>query len=156
MTTREKLDLIEAYYEGCSTGDVEAMLSTLHADVTHYFLSPNVGDTPVSGAEHLANYWRKVKLRIHGRWVVDHIIAEADEAVIEWSLYWTTEEAERVATRGAEWYRFEAGLIREIRAYYQQLPVTSELRDFDYAGRDYSLVDGETGHAQPIQESEDA
>ncbi len=156
MTTREKLDVITAYYEGCSTGDVEAMLATLHDDVTHYFLSPNVGDASVSGASHLANYWRKVQRGIDGRWVVDHVIGEGDEAVIEWSLYWTTEEAQRVATRGAEWYRFEAGRIREIRAYYQQRPVTSELRDFDYVGRHYSQIGNESADAQPIGASESA
>lgn len=155
MTTREKLDVIEAYYAGCSAADVEAMIATLHSEVTHYFLSPNVGDRPVSGAEHLANYWRKVQDRIHGRWVVDHIVAEADEAVIEWTLYWNPEEAVRVATRGAEWYRFDGGRIREIRAYYQQRPLTSELRDFDYIGRSYSRLGSEVGHAQPISDPGD-
>ena len=153
MTTLEKLEVIEAYYEGCSVADVDAIIATLHEEVTHYFLSPNVGDRPVSGAEQLAHYWRKVQSRIQGRWVVDHIVAEDDEAVIEWTLYWNTEEAVRVATRGAEWYRFEAGRIREIRAYYQQHPLTSELRDFDYTGRGYSRLGSEIGHAQPLSDS---
>lgn len=150
MTTREKRSLIEAYYAGCSIGDVDAMLATLHADVVHYFLSPNLGDQPVSGAVHLAHYWRKVQNLIDGRWVVDHIIGEADEAVIEWSLYWSAPDGQRVATRGAEWYQFEAGRIREIRAYYQQRSSTSELRDFAYAGRGYSQLGNETVSAPSV------
>ena len=41
------------------------MLETLHPDVVHYFLAPNVGSAPVAGAEHLARYWRKVTAMIH-------------------------------------------------------------------------------------------
>jgi ketosteroid isomerase-like protein len=154
MTTREKLDLIKTYYEGCSARDLDAMLATLHDDVTHYFLSPNVGDKPVSGAERLADYWYRVQPRIQGRWVIDHIIGEGNEAVIEWSLYWTTEDDNRVATRGAEWYQFQDGRIREIRAYYQQHPATSELRDFDYTGRGYSHSGCESADPEPIRVSE--
>ena len=36
----------------------------------------------------------------------------AEEAVIEWTLFWTPPDTGvRVATRGAEWYVFEGGLI---------------------------------------------
>jgi len=133
--------VITRYYEGCSSADVDLMLTTLHPDVVHYFLAPNPGSTPVAGAEHLARYWRKVAQMLDARWVVDHCLSGADEAVIEWTMYWTPSEgAGRVATRGAEWFTFAQGRIREIRSYYQQRPDTTELDGFPYAARGYSTV----------------
>ncbi|MBN9099053.1 MULTISPECIES: nuclear transport factor 2 family protein [unclassified Pseudonocardia] len=133
------LDTITRYYDGCSTGDVELMVSTLDADVVHWFLAPNPGSAAVRGGEHLARYWRKVQAMIDARWVVDHCLAGDGEAVIEWTMYWTADGA-RVATRGAEWFTFSTdGLISEIRSYYQQRPETTELDGFPYAGRGYSV-----------------
>ena len=67
------LATITRYYEGCSAGDVELMLTTLDADVVHWFLAPNPGSAPVRGGEHLARYWRKVQGMIDARWVVGHV-----------------------------------------------------------------------------------
>jgi ketosteroid isomerase-like protein len=136
-------ELIKRYYDACSTGDVDALRETVTDDVAHYFLAPNPGSAPVVGGEHLARYWRKVQARIDGRWTVDAAVVEGDEAVIEWTLFWTTEGGERVATRGAEWYRLRDGRIAEIRAYYQQRERTTELDGFDYGGRGYSQLDRE-------------
>ena len=133
------LRLIAQYYDGCSTGDVALMLETLHPDVVHYFLAPNVGSAPVAGAEHLARYWRKVTANIHATWVVDHILDGVDEAVIEWTMSWLPPAADQpVATRGAEWFVFRDGRISEIRSYYQQRPETTELEGFPYPERGYS------------------
>jgi ketosteroid isomerase-like protein len=131
-------DVITRYYEGCSSGDVDLMLTTLDADVVHWFLAPNPGSAPVRGGEHLARYWRKVQSMIDARWVVDHCLAGEGEAVIEWTMYWRSGE-DVVATRGAEWFTFSAdGLITEIRSYYQQRPASTELDGFPYAERGYS------------------
>lgn len=141
LDSERKLALIRRYYDGCSRGDVEAMKATLTDDVVHYFLAPNRGSAPVSGACRLAAYWRKTQALIDGHWVVDRLVGEGDEAVIEWTLYWRpAPAAERVATRGAEWYRFADGRIAEIRAYYQQRESSSELEAFDYEGRGYSTL----------------
>lgn len=139
------LETITRYYDGCTTGDVEQMLTTLDPDVVHYFLAPNVGSTPVRGAEHLARYWRKVAALIEARWVVDHALVGADEAVIEWTMFHRPHGATgRVATRGAEWFTLAAdGRIVEIRSYYQLRPETTELDGFPYAGRGYSSPDAE-------------
>ena len=40
--------LISRYYDGCSAGDVDLMLGTLHPDVVHWFLAPNTGSTAAS------------------------------------------------------------------------------------------------------------
>lgn len=133
------LQSIAQYYDGCSAGDVDLMLQTLHPDVVHYFLAPNVGSAPVVGAEHLARYWRKVTGTIRATWVIDHILDGADEAVIEWTMSWLPSgEDQPVATRGAEWFVFREGLISEIRSYYQQRPQTTELEGFPYRERGYS------------------
>lgn len=136
---------IVAYYDGCSAGDVDAMVATLDPDVVHWFLAPNVGSAPVRGAEHLARYWRKVATMIEARWVVDHALAGADEAVIEWTMFWRPAgAADRIATRGAEWFTFSpAGLITEIRSYYQQREATTELDGFPYADRGWSTPGSE-------------
>ncbi len=124
--------LITRYYDGCSAGDVEAVLSTVHPDVVHYFLAPNPGSSPVAGAEDLARYWRKVAGRIRARWVVDHLVA-GDEVVIEWTMFWVppgSPTGERIGARGAEWFVLRDGLIAEIRSYYQQREHGPELDGF--------------------------
>jgi ketosteroid isomerase-like protein len=139
------LEVIRRYYDGCSTGDVDAMAATLAENVVHYFLAPNTGSAPVRGAEHLAHYWRKVAAMIEARWVVDHCLAGEGEAVIEWTMFWRPTGAEqRVASRGAEWFTFaDDGRIAEIRSYYQQRPESTELDGFPYADRGYSTSGAE-------------
>jgi len=134
----DHIETIKRYYHGCSTGDVELMTSTFAPDVIHYFLEP--GTSAVEGAEHLARYWRKVQKLLDARWQVDYGFAAGDDAVIEWTIFWTNpENGRRLATRGAELYVMRDGLIAEVRAYYNQLrDADSGLVDFDYAARRYS------------------
>ncbi len=145
--------LIRRYYDGCSAGDVDLMLGTLHPDVVHWFLAPNNGSTAVAGGEHLARYWRKVTARLQARWVVDSICATPEQAVIEWTMWWLPEGAtERVATRGAEWFTCHDGLIREIRSYYQMRPESTGLDGFPYAARGYSVPGAERSTIHPDAE----
>jgi len=58
-------------------------------------------------------------------------------------VFWNPGNGERVATRGAEWFRFRDGLIAEIRSYYVQRDMTMELDGFQYADRGYSLAGSE-------------
>lgn len=142
-----KLATVVAYYDGCSAGDAGAMERRLAPDVVHWFLAPNPGSAPVRGAAALAAFWAKVQARFDANWTVDHLLESGDEAVIEWSMFWTPAPgAARVAVRGAEWYRFAAdGRIAEIRAYYQQRPDAScELEGFPYGRRGFSSVGQET------------
>jgi ketosteroid isomerase-like protein len=147
-------DLITAYYNGCSAGDVDLMVSTLHPDVVHWFLAPNTGSQAVGGAEHLARYWRKVTRALDARWVVDGLVASGDQAVIEWTMFWWSDAAgARVATRGAEWFTRRDGLIDEIRSYYQMRDATTELDGFPYADRGYSTADRERTDIHPDAEA---
>jgi ketosteroid isomerase-like protein len=142
--------LIRRYYNGCTAGDLTELLATLHPEVVHYFLAPNPGSAPVSGAEHLARYWRKVTRMLDARWVVDRIVTHDDEAVIEWTMWWRPGGgAERIATRGAEWFVLRDGLIVEIRSYYQQREHSTELEAFPYADRGYSSPGHELSSTHP-------
>jgi len=151
------LELLTRYYDACSAGDADGVAATVTGDVVHYFLAPNVGSAPVAGAEHLGRYWRKVQGMLDARWVVDRLVADGDEAVIEWTMFWTPQgEPGRVATRGAEWFALRDGRIAEIRSYYRQEPATTELEGFPYAergysahGREYSALHGATEAARP-------
>jgi hypothetical protein len=132
------IDLIQTYYQGCNTQDVELMLSTFTDDVVHYF----VDHSAVRGAHALANYWAKVAPRTEANWQLDHALVQEPEAVIEWSMAWVppqTGVAEIL--RGSEWYVFRGERIAEIRSYhnnfYLQAPHNRQLHDFDYAGRGY-------------------
>lgn len=139
------LDVIRRYYDACNSGDVAEYEATLHPEVVHYFLRPNVGSAPVGPRERLIAYWRKVQPMITGVWVVDSIVSADESAVIEWSLFWTPAgDQKRVVTRGAEWFDFRDGLIVEIRSYYQQQPQDTELEAFDYAQRGYSVHGAES------------
>jgi ketosteroid isomerase-like protein len=139
------LPLITRYYDACSAGDLDELRATLHPDVVHYFLAPNVGSAPVRGGEHLTRYWRKVSENLDATWVVDHILEAEISAVIEWTMWWQPQgSSQRVATRGSEWFEFADGRIVEIRAYYQQLPSTTELEGFPYETRGYSVAASRT------------
>ena len=141
---------IRRYYNGCTAGDLELMRDTLHPEVVHYFLAPNPGSTPVGPREHLMRYWRKVSAMMDARWVVERSVTSGDETVIEWTMWWRPEPgAERIATRGAEWFVFEDELIREIRSYYRQEPFTTELDGFAYAARGYSTTGREYSALHP-------
>ncbi|MEL0081985.1 MAG: nuclear transport factor 2 family protein [Gammaproteobacteria bacterium] len=140
MIDHPHLKTIERYYQGCNSADEALMRSTFTEDVVHYYTHHD----PVRGAASLAHYWLSMQPRVDGHWSVDHGIVQGDEAVIEWTMRWTpTPGADPEMIRGAEWYRFEGGLIAEIRAYYlnPRVPYPQsdfELLGFDYAGRGYA------------------
>jgi hypothetical protein len=86
-TEATNIEVVRRYFDGCNSGDLELLVSTLAPDVAHYFLPPRF--PPITGAEHLAKYWRKYKTVLNPIWSIDHIIAEGDEVVSEWSCIWT-------------------------------------------------------------------
>lgn len=156
MTQRSasaQLDLVRRYYEACTAGDLDGLHATLHEEVVHWFLAPNVGSAPVRGRAHLARYWRKVARMLDARWVVESAVSQGEETVIEWSMWWRPQgaapDAPRIVTRGAEFFRFRDGLIAEIRSYYQQRPETTELDGFDHAGRGWSVPGRERSELHP-------
>lgn len=154
MDADAKVEIIRRYYDGCTSGSLALLHATLHEEVVHYFLAPNIGSAPVRGRAHLSNYWRKVARMIDARWVVERAVGQGDETVIEWSMHWTPPGAPepgapRAITRGAEWFMFRDGLIAEIRSWYQQRPETTELEGFPYGPRGYSVAGREASDLHP-------
>jgi len=128
---------VRRYFDGCNSGDVEVLLSTLTSDVVHYFLAPSF--EPIRGAGHLARHWCTFKLTLNPVWNVDHIIAQGDEVVSEWSCIWTPRRTQkRLMLRGSEWYVMRDARIAEIRAYFlHDDAADTGLVGFPYAARDY-------------------
>jgi ketosteroid isomerase-like protein len=133
---------IAGYHDACSRGDAEAIAACCTEGVVHYFTDP--ATPPVAGAEHLGRYWRKVRRLRRARWQLERVLVGAGEAAIEWTMLADGAAGERLALRGAEWYRFEGGLISEVRAYFDPAP-GGELNGFPYRERGYAMPDEDPG-----------
>ena len=133
----QNIAVVLKYLDGCNTGELQDLLATLDQDVVHYFLPERF--KPIRGAEHLAKYWRKFKLVLNPTWKIDHIIAQGDEVVSEWSCLWSPEGTDlRLMMRGTEWYVMRHGRIAEVRAYYAYSDKhNTELTLFPYGDRGY-------------------
>jgi ketosteroid isomerase-like protein len=129
--------VVRRYFDGCNSGDLPVLLSTLAPDVIHYFLPRQF--PPIRGAEHLARHWRKFKQVLDPVWAIDQVIAQGDQVVSEWSCIWTPRDTHRrIVMRGSEWYVMRGGLIAEIRAYLMHDDTSdTELTGFPYAERGY-------------------
>jgi ketosteroid isomerase-like protein len=134
------IEVVRRYFDGCNSGDIDDLMSTLAPDVSHYFLPSTF--PPIKGALHLAKYWRKYKLALDPTWAIDRIIAQRDEVVSEWSCIWHVPDTRmRLMARGSEWYVMRDARILEVRAYFIASPDTSiELATFPYAERGYLLM----------------
>ncbi len=143
MSSEANLQTAQKYFDGCNAGDLDALMSTLDADVVHYFL-PEI-HKPIQGREHLARYWRKFHIVFKPVWRIDHALAKGDEVVVEWSCaYLPRGKADRMIFRGTEWYLFKSGRIAEIRAYYQyEESRDCELTGFPYKQRGYLSKDAQ-------------
>jgi len=131
------VSVVLKYFEGCNSGELDALLSTLDPDVVHYFLPARF--PPIRGAEHLAKYWRKFKNLLNPLWRIDHIVCRGEEVVSEWSCLWTPERtSRRVMMRGTEWYVMRNAHIAEVRAYFLYDDTTdAQLTGFPYMERGY-------------------
>ena len=125
------------YFDGCNSGELDDLLGTLDPDVVHYFLPQQFKS--IRGAQHLAKYWRKFKVLLDPTWKIDHIIAQGNEVVSEWSCLWTPERTDlRLMMRGSEWYVMRDGRISEVRAYFGYSEKSNtELTGFPYGARGY-------------------
>src|SRR5882672_11254324 len=90
MPDTDHRDLIIRYYDACNAADEAALLDVLTPDMTHYFLAPNPAANAVRGGAVLAAGVSLLQRSYQGRWVMDHCLGSGDEAVIEWTLYWTS------------------------------------------------------------------
>lgn len=131
------ISVVLKYFDGCNSGDLDDLVSTLDPDVIHYFLPRQF--KPIRGAQHLAKYWRKFKVLLNPTWKIDHIIAQGNEVVSEWSCLWTPEGTDlRLMMRGSEWYQMREDRITEVRAYFGYSDDSNaELTGFPYGSRGY-------------------
>ncbi len=131
------ISVVRKYFDGCNSGDMDELLSTLDPEVIHYFLPQQF--KPIRGAEHLAKYWRKFRVILNPTWKIDHIIAQGNEVVSEWSCLWTPEGTNlRLMMRGSEWYIMREDRIAEVRAYFGYSDKSdTELTAFPYGSRGY-------------------
>lgn len=131
------ISVVLNYFDGCNTGILEDLLSTLDPEVIHYFLPEQF--KPIRGAQHLAKYWQKFKNVLNPVWKIDHIIAQGNEVVSEWSCFWTPEGSDlRLMMRGSEWYVMREGRIAEVRAYFAYSDkCNTALTGFPYSDRGY-------------------
>lgn len=91
---------------------------------------------PARGAGAIGDLWVLVREKWGGaRWEVDSCVESADgsAAAIEWSMY-GSEHGRPFVFRGSEHYRFEGGLIDEIRQYWTFDPERLDTGLREYAG----------------------
>ncbi len=135
--------IIVRYFEACNRRDADGIAACLTPDAVHYF-PPGMYGGAFRGARAVAERWTRAHDELGSRWVLETVSVDAvaNTAVAEWTHYKTRQGT---VLRGDEWYEFDeaTGRIREIRAYYAAPQAAglarSELAEFDYAGRGYSL-----------------
>ena len=139
MSTHPLVEVVERYFKGCNTGDVDLMMSCFTDDVHAYFVDPF---PDVVGGKNLAHFWRELHNATGARWTVDHAIVQGNEAVVEWTeLFTPAHKTSEDLWRGTDWFIFDDGLISEIRQYHPvhdlQPGQSSELMGFSYSDRGY-------------------
>ena len=130
MNNRERID---AYFQACSVGTANDIADHFTADAIVY----NTNHKPVQGAATIGAFWNEIRDRWQqAHWYVDTCISEGDVAAIEWTMTGISGEGE-FTVRGSEHYRFEAGLIAEIRQYwtFNRTALNTALVEFPYSAR---------------------
>lgn len=133
MSPRER---VEAYYADLRDGDAERIAAHFTDDAVHYYTRRD----PDRGAETIGANAALAVEHLRAEWRLEHIVANEDEAAIEWSLAFDDprDTSRRLLDRGAELFRFRDGLICEVRAYYGDRG--GDLRGFDHAGRGHAVL----------------
>lgn len=132
MTPAER---VTAYYDDLRTGDADRIARHFTDDAVHWFTRRD----PERGGRTIAEGAALAVEHLNAVWTLEHLIASADEAAIEWSMaYDHPRTGRRVIDRGAELFAFRDGLIREVRAYYAERG--GALRGFDHAAAGHRTV----------------
>jgi len=141
MSPEANVQTVHKYFDACNSGDLDALISTLDSEVVHYFLPET--HKPIRGGRELARYWRTFHIVYKPVWRIDHVLANGDEVVVEWSCaYLQRGKPDRMMFRGVDWNLLKAGRIVEIRAYYQHEESRDcELTEFPYKQRGYLSKD---------------
>jgi hypothetical protein len=131
---------IRNYIRVCNDGDAVAISSCFLPEAAHYFAS----SPKWSGASTIGRNFAAVVAEKGITWTVDQVLTDADRRVA--AFEWTQFEAKpRRILRGVDWIVFDEDttLFREIRSFLATKrdpnAAREEIRDFDYAGRDYPV-----------------
>ena len=133
MQTIDNRKRIEAYFKACSEGTAKDIESQFTADAIIY----DTNHRPLKTATGIGVFWDKIRAQwANAKWYVDACVSEGDAAAIEWTMTGLN-KGTPFTVRGSEHYRFENGLIAEIRQYwtFDSESPGSELIDFPYAER---------------------
>lgn len=133
------LDHVRSYYEALNTGDPDEVARYFTDDATHYYT--RLG--PHEGARTIGEHTKVAVEHLEARWTIEDAIEDAARVVIEWTMTWRKPGShERRLDRGTEWFEFEHGLIREVRAYHHGGPKnpSGDLLGFDHAGRGHTML----------------
>ena len=132
MTPRER---VVAYYEDLRSGDPDRVARHFTDEPVHYYTRRD----PHRGARAIADNAALAVRHLNAVWTLEHIVADADGAAIEWSMAFDhPTRRTRMLDRGAELFAFRDGLICEVRAYYDGRG--GDLRGFDHAARGHTVL----------------
>ncbi|HEU4973492.1 MAG TPA: nuclear transport factor 2 family protein [Baekduia sp.] len=132
MTPAER---VTAYYDDLRTGDADRIARHFTEDAVHWFTRRE----PEHGARTIARDAALAVEQLGAVWTLEHLVANDDEAAIEWSMaYDHPRSGRRVMDRGAELFAFRDGRISEVRAYYAERG--GDLVGFDHAARGHSTL----------------
>ncbi len=133
------LDHVRSYYTALNTGDAARVAEHFTPGATHFYtrLGPHEGAETIGGHTHWAVE------NIEGRWTIEDAIEDDERVVIEWTMTWRhPDSGELRLDRGTEWFEFDDGRIREVRAYHHGGPKnpSGDLLGFDHAGRGHTTL----------------
>ena len=132
MTPSER---VRAYYDDLSSGDADAVARHFTDDAIHYYTRR----APHLGARAIAENAAAAVEHLNAVWTLENLVADDEQVAIEWSMAFDhPTKGTRMLDRGAELFRFSDGLIREVRAYYNERG--GDLIGFDHAGRGHTVL----------------
>ena len=129
---------VRAYYDALKAGDAAGVAQHFNADATHYYTRRDPDHT----SARIAEYCALAVTHLNAIWRLEHLAGAPDGPVaIEWTMEFDSPRTgDRMLDRGAEFFEFDdAGLITEVRAYYNERG--GDLRGFDHAARGHTVLD---------------
>ena len=133
------LDHVKGYYEALNSGDPGRVAEHFTDDAVHYYT--RLG--PHEGARTIGEHTQWAVENIEGRWHIEDALDDGERVVIEWTMTWRDPgSGHRRLDRGTEWFEFEDGRIKEVRAYHHSGPKnpSGDLLGFDHAGRGHTTL----------------
>ncbi|KQW80823.1 nuclear transport factor 2 family protein [Brevundimonas sp. Root1279] len=107
-------DLIETAFRAIEMGDHDVLETCLHPDVTYR----RPGVKVLSGRDEVMNWYRRERVALTSRILMDEVVAEGDRAVVLGMVEGRGRDGAPIHERFADAYAFEDGLIRDRTTYF--------------------------------------